>query len=132
MINYKRKAMATLNILIRNKYFQAYLILVIMLIFAKVFHYIIKNYLKKITERTKGEIDNTVIRIITKPLYLLIIFVGVFFALRSLSFFDKYISWINNIFFVLFVLLTSFLLSRILSLFVAKWLRVQKRFEKTP
>lgn len=124
--------MATLETLIYNEYFKGFLIIVGSIIFAKVFHFILIRYIKKITEKTKTDIDNIILGIIKKPLYLLIILIGLYLALRSLSFFAPYISWLDKIFFVVFVLIVALVSSKILSVFMSRWFKVQKRFEKTP
>ncbi len=124
--------MATIETLIYNEYSQFLLIILGSIIFAKVFHFILSRYIKKIAEKTKTDIDDILVGIIKKPLYLLIILTGLYLALKSLSFFTSYILWIDKIFFVVSILIVALVSSKILSIFTSRWLKVQKRFEKTP
>jgi len=118
--------------LIQNEYFQFLLIAIGSAVFAKGFHFVLKKYVKKITEKTKTDLDDIILRIITKPLYTLIILTGLYFGLKRLSDITSYFSWIDKLFFVSIVLLIFLMLSKILSLFISRWLKVQRGFEKTP
>lgn len=129
---YKYKNMATIENLIQSEYFRFFLILLISVIIAKIFHFILKNYVKKLTKKTRSDIDDVILKIITRPLYILIILVGLFAALKSLSALVPYSLWIDRIFFIVSALIVSFLVSKVLTVLITRWLRVQKRFEKTP
>ncbi len=118
--------------LIQNEYFQFLLIAIGSAAFAKGFHFVLKKYVRKITEKTKTDLDDIILRIITKPLYALIILTGLYFGLKRLSDITSYFSWIDKLFFVSIVLLIFLMLSKILSLFISRWLKVQRGFEKTP
>lgn len=118
--------------LIRNEYFQSLLIVVGSIILAKISYFIMTKYFKKITEKTKTDIDDMLLRIIKKPLYIFIILVGFYLGLKSLSILAPYSLGIDRIFFVVSALLLSLIVTRVLSFFVSRWLKVQKKFEKTP
>lgn len=124
--------MELLKTLISNEYLQALLIVIGAVVLAKVFHFLLKGYIKKLTERTESDIDNAILKIVTKPLYIFIIVVGIFLGLRTLSSVASYFPWITGAFFVIAVFIVSLVISRILALFISRWLKVQKRFKKTP
>src|SRR3989338_10760524 len=124
--------MAVIKTLVQNEYFQSLLILLGSIIFAGIFNFILKTYIKKLTERTKSDIDDALLKIITKPVSILIFVIGLYFSLKSLSILIPYSLWMDRMFFVIFVLAISLLASRILSFLTSRWLKVQKRFEKTP
>ena len=124
--------MALFETIIQNEYFIFLIILSSSIIVAKIFHFILKNYLHKLTEKTKTDIDDIILKSITKPLFILIIIIGLYFALKSLSLVAPYISWLNSIFFVGTVLLTTLMVTRILNILTIRGLKVQKKFEKTP
>jgi len=117
---------------IQNEYFQSLLIFLVSVAIAKASHYILKTYLKKITEKTKSDIDDIIINIITKPLYILIITIGLYLALKTLSIIADYILVIEKIFFVVILVIISWIVSRILKVLIVRWFKVQKKFEKTP
>jgi small-conductance mechanosensitive channel len=118
--------------IVQNEYFQFLLIVIGSVIFAKIFNLIVTKYIKKITEKTKTDIDDMLMKVVRKPLYIFIILVGFYFGLKSLSFFAPYSLGINRIFFIISALLLSLIIARILSVLVSRWLKVQKEFEKTP
>jgi len=121
-----------MNILYENEYFQFLLIIIGSIIFAKVFNLIVTKYIKKITEKTRTDIDDMLMRVIRKPLYIFIIIIGFYFGLKSLSILTPYSLWINRLFFIISALLLSLIVARILSFFISRWLKVQKQFQKTP
>jgi len=121
-----------MNILYENEYFQFLLIIVGSIIFAKVFNLIVTKYIRKITEKTRTDIDDMLMRVIRKPLCIFIILVGFYFGLKSLSILTPYSLWINRLFFIISALLLSLIVARILSFFISRWLKVQKQFQKTP
>lgn len=118
--------------LIQNEYFLFVLILISSLILSKVVHFILAIYLKAFAIRTKTDIDDIILKIITKPLCIFIVFAGFYFALKSLSVLEKYSTMINGMFFVGTVLLLALMVSRIFGVLIGQWLRVQKKYEKMP
>ena len=121
-----------MNIFYENEYFQFLLIVIGSIIFARIFNLIVTKYIKKITEKTRTDIDDMLMKVIRKPLYIFIILVGFYFGLKSLSFLAPYSLWIDRLFFIISALLLSLIVTRILSFFISRWLKVQKKFEKTP
>jgi small-conductance mechanosensitive channel len=122
--------MAVIESLIRN--FQFVLILVGFAIITKIVQFILVKYVRGIAARTKTDIDDIILKIITKPLCIFIMFAGLYFALKSLSVFAPYFTQLDAIFFVGTVLLLSLIISRILGVLLSRWLKVQKKYEKMP
>ena len=58
---------ATVQSLIQHEYFHFFLILISFLLLAKVVHFILVKYVRGIAARTKSDIDNIILKIITKP-----------------------------------------------------------------
>lgn len=124
--------MVSIENLISDEYFIFFLILFAAILIAKFCNLFLKIYLNKIAKRTKSDIDDIVIENIKKPLYTFILFIGGYFALKSLSILTLYASWIDRIFFVGMVLAVSFVVVRLLKVLISRWLKVEKKFEKTP
>jgi len=118
--------------IIQNEYFQFLIIIVGSFIFARIVHFIITKYFRKIAKKTKTEIDDILVKIVKKPLCTLIVFIGFYFGLKSLSALAIYSFWIDRIFFIILVLILSWVISRIMALLVSRWLKVRKDFERTP
>lgn len=118
--------------MLQNEYFILLLILAGTMVFAHVFQFIMYNYVKKLTEKTKSNIDDLLFKFTAKPVYFLILLIGLYFGLRSISVYAKYSIQLDTIFFVLTVFGISYIISRIIAVFVSESLKVQKKYEKTP
>jgi small-conductance mechanosensitive channel len=102
------------------------------LLLARIVHFILVKYMRELAARTKTDIDDTILKIVTKPVCIFIVFAGLYFALKSLSGLEKYSAEIGGVFFVGSILLLSLIVSRILGVLVSHWLKVQKKYEKMP
>jgi len=122
----------TMEELLASQYFIALVIFLASIIFAKVFHYILKTYVKKITERTKSDLDDFLLQAATRPMYLLIIFIGAYFAIKQLSEIQPVVAVVDNAFLIIIAFTVSYLTSRILGVLITHWLHVQKTYEQTP
>ncbi|MEA2074255.1 MAG: mechanosensitive ion channel family protein [Euryarchaeota archaeon] len=122
----------TIEQLIQHEYFHFLLILIGFFILAQVVHFILVNYVRKLAARTKTDIDDLILKILTKPIYIFIVFAGLYFALRSLSQLEPYFTYIDGIFFVGAVLLIALIVADILRIVLSFWLRTQKQYEKMP
>jgi len=102
------------------------------LIVAKISLIIFKKYLRQIVSRTETELDDAILQIITKPFYFLIVLVGLRFAILSLKSLENYFSLIDKIFFVGYTLIITWVISKLINLFINNWLRVEEKYKKTP
>ena len=119
-------------LLTQNEILNFFLILIGSAIFAKLFHFCLVNYVKNFADKTKSDLDDIILKIITKPLYGLIIFIGLWFAVKDLSFVKQYALWIDKIFFIGSILIITLIVSKVLNVLISRLLKVQKKFEKTP
>jgi len=124
--------MVNVETMIQNEYFKSILILVGAFIVAQIVDLVLRKYVKRLTEKTKSDVDDIILSMLTKPLYLIIILGGLYFSLKAASIFAPYASWIDRIFFIFAVLIIALLVSRVFTFLISHWLKVQKRFEKTP
>ncbi len=122
----------TIEQLIQHEYFHFLLILIGFFILAQVVHFILVNYVRKLAARTKTDVDDLILKILTKPIYIFIVFTGLYFALKSLSQLEPYFTYIDGIFFVGAVLLIALIVADILRIVLSFWLRTQKQYEKMP
>ena len=118
--------------IIQNEYIIFLLILIGSVLIAKIFFVLMTIHVKKITEKTKNKIDDIILKIVTKPLYVLVVFIGLYFGLKYLSVFAQYTMEIDKIFFVGIISISSFIISKIFGVIISDHLKVQKKFEKTP
>ncbi|MBI2675016.1 MAG: mechanosensitive ion channel family protein [Candidatus Aenigmarchaeota archaeon] len=124
--------MVSLNFPVQNEYLQALLILLTAAVLAYILQFILKNYAKRLAEKTKTDIDDIILETATMPVYFLILFAGLYFSVKSLSAHIPYAALIDGIFFIAMALVAAFLVSKGLGAVISRWLHVRKRYEKTP
>ncbi|OYT27718.1 MAG: hypothetical protein B6U97_00970 [Candidatus Altiarchaeales archaeon ex4484_96] len=78
------------------------------------------------------DLDAGVLDSIVKPFYWLLIYTGLYLSLKIIPYFMFLSDELDALFYVGGVLLVALLLSKILRVFINRWLRVRKRFSKTP
>ncbi|MGE4554619.1 MAG: mechanosensitive ion channel family protein [Candidatus Paceibacterota bacterium] len=117
---------------IQNEYFISLIILVVSIIVARILLFFLKGYLHKFAEKSKTDIDDIILRIITKPFFILVISIGLYFSLKSLSTIIAYTRWFEDTFFVFWVLLSTLIISRILSALIIRNFQSHKRSKKPP
>ncbi len=120
------------EILIQNKYLYSVLIVVGAYFFAQIFTFFLRRYVKMVTQKTKSEIDDVLLKTATKPLSLLITIFGLYFALKILSIPAPYDKWVDGIFFVIAIFVAASLVSKIITILTSSWLKVQKKYQETP
>ncbi|MBI5398918.1 mechanosensitive ion channel family protein [Candidatus Woesearchaeota archaeon] len=124
--------LAQIMTLLPNEYLRALVLLAGSFIAGSLVHFILRTYVKHLTHKTKSDIDDIILEIVTKPFYFFVIFTGVYLALQTLNALQDYYVILDQIFFVGIVLITTYVVSKILAVFIGRWLKVKKQFEKTP
>ena len=120
------------DFLVQNEYIQFLLILISSISFAAIFNLVFSVYIKKITEKTENKIDDVLLKIITRPIFLYIFFMGIYFSVKRLTVLNSYNYYIDEAFFVLIILISSYLISKIFSFGVSFWLKTHEDYERTP
>lgn len=118
--------------LLQNEFVRAAIIIAITIIAVFVCNILIKKYIKNLTGKTKTEIDDIILALITKPSFLLISIIGIYFSLKELTILQQYIKNISSLLFAITVFIVAFLLARVLTVLITHWMKIHKRFEKTP
>ncbi|MBI4173157.1 MAG: mechanosensitive ion channel family protein [Candidatus Aenigmarchaeota archaeon] len=121
-----------LEVLFQNEYTTFLSIMATAVIVATAFDFVLRNYAKKLAAKTKSELDDAILHIIERPLYLLIMLAGLYFAAKQLPILAPYAVWLDEVFFTAAVLLVALMVSRIAEVLVSHWLKVRRRYEKMP
>lgn len=124
--------MVILTEIVKNEYFASLFIILVSALLSKVIVFIIERYVHKFAEKTKTDIDDKILKIIKKPIYLLIILIGLNIALKTLTIVQNYNEIINKIFFVIYVLIITLTISKIITILILHWFKVKKKFERAP
>ncbi len=92
--------------------------------------YVLKNFVSKLTKKTKSNFDDFILKTIMRPTYVFLFLLGFYFGFRHV--FPEYILWANNVLFVVSVLFITYTISQILVKVITDWMKVKKGYEKTP
>jgi len=117
---------------ITGEFIGSIIIILFSLIIATITKLIFGKYIKLLTKKTKTDIDDVFLKIITKPIYIGILLTGFYLGIRVLTHVQDYIFYLDTIYFIIIVLLVSRIISKIISSVVIRILKVQKKYQKTP
>ena len=117
---------------LNNEYLLSLSIIIATVIFANLFTFILQTYIHRLTKKTETDLDDVALKIVSKPIKLVIILIGLHIALNFLTAAEAYMEIIIKVFFVLYALVITLTLSKIVNVFIMHWFKVQKKFEKTP
>lgn len=118
--------------ILQNEYVVAILILLAFILLARIVVFVTKKFVFRLATKTKTDLDDKVLEIITPQVYSLLILVGTYLGLRALTILDPYVVIVNGFFFTLTVLMITFALSRVAKVILLHILHVKKKFEKAP
>ncbi|MCK5766579.1 MAG: mechanosensitive ion channel family protein, partial [Bacteroidales bacterium] len=99
----------------------ALVIIVGTLIAAKALYWVIGRIVKKLTAKTKTKLDDIMVDMLEEPIVLIVTIIGVWFAIGRLSFPDKIMEWINNLYMVMIVLTITWLLARLIDAIIKEY-----------
>jgi len=80
-------------------------------------------------KKTYGEF---IFKQISKPVFAIIFFIGLYTATELLTSLDKYKLLIDGSFFIIFTFIIALLISRILTVLMHGWFKARYGFERTP
>lgn len=95
-------------------------ILLVFIVLSKVVYFFLKKVVSSWTEKTKTTLDDEILKAVEKPIYVGVIFLGVYFALMHLSGLVNYFPEIHKLFGVLYILLGTFFVVGLVNA-VFKW-----------
>src|SRR3989344_3385632 len=124
------------ELLLANEYVRAAIILALAFVAANGVYFFLKHYARKLISKTTISLDAEreylLLKAIARETYLLIVFIGLYFAIKPLSILEPDRVAMETVFFVIFTLLAASIASTVIATWVGTWLRVQKRYEKAP
>ena len=118
--------------LFQNEYVLFTIIMVCSVIGAKIVLFFIEKYIKKLTKKTKTDLDDLILKIISTPLYVILLLSGTYYAVNTLTVLQPYLLWIDRLFYVVITFVAASVVTKVLSLLVSRWFNVDKELEKTP
>lgn len=118
--------------LTQNEYVVSLLILLGFVVLAIASYFILKFLAKTLAKKSKRHLDDEILAIIEKPVYIFIVLLGVYLTLRNLSILFNYLKWIEGGFYIITVFIISFALARVFSVLICHWIKIKGKHKKTP
>ncbi len=97
----------------------AIILLSITIIIGWFIYHIFEHYFVKWAKKTKTKLDDEILRNTKKPIYFFVLLFGFYISLKQLSILEPYSNEITIIFTILEIFLISFIITRIINVFVA-------------
>jgi len=118
--------------ILENEYGRAALILIVSGLIAKLFQMVFEGIFKKITEKTETDLDDIILKISARPIFYLILLVGAWLAIHPLTILTNHPTLRDGIFFVVTVLLVSWMISRVFVLLSTRWFVSHRNLKGSP
>ena len=106
------------------------ILLIAFLILGWVIDQIFEHYFKKLAKKTKTKLDDEIIKNVKKPIYVLVIFFGLFFFIQNISVLEQYRGFINPIFLLIEILLIAYIFTRVTNVLFAWYAERQEKRKK--
>ena len=82
-------------------------------------YHIFERYFTRWAKKTKTKLDDEILRNIKKPIYFLVILIGIYFSLEILTILEDYSEILFFIFTILEILLITFIITRVVNVVIA-------------
>lgn len=122
--------MTFLDTFLGNEYANFVVTIIGTIIVLSISYFILKLIVRNITK--KRRYSEFILKQITKPLLLLMFFIGLYAAVKSLSIYYQYKFLFDGTFFVVTILLAGLLISRIITVIFIGYLKIRRGFERPP
>jgi len=106
------------------------ILLISFLILGFIVDHIFEHYFKKLAKKTKTKLDDEIIKNVKKPIYVLVIFFGLFFFVQNISILEEYREYINPAFLLIEILLIAFIFTRVTNVLFAWYAERQEKRKK--
>ncbi|UCE06475.1 MAG: mechanosensitive ion channel family protein [bacterium] len=105
-----------------SQWLVALLVIVASVVIGRALYWIVKNFFRRITSRSKTKLDNIIIDMIEEPLIFAIVLAGIWFGLKILTFNDTVTLWISRAYYILIIFNIAWLITRLLDSLIKEYL----------
>ena len=108
------------------------IILICFLVFGWVVEHIFEHYFKRLAKKTKTKLDDEILKNIKRPIYILVLFFGIYFFVHNISILGQYVDQglIDSIFLLIELMLVSYIFTRVTNVFFTWYAERQERKKK--
>jgi MscS family membrane protein len=92
------------------------------IILGRVVFWVLSNVVKKLTQKTKTNLDDIIIDMVEEPLSFAVAILGIWYGLDSLNLPDVGHVWINRIYYLLIIFNIAWLINRVLDALIEEYL----------
>ena len=109
------------------------IILICFLVFGWIVENIFEHYFKRLAKKTKTKLDDEILKNIKRPVYILVLFFGIYFFVHNISILGQYVDQglIDNIFLLIELMLIAYIFTRVTNVFFTWYAERQERKKKT-
>jgi small-conductance mechanosensitive channel len=107
------------------------ILLIGFLILGWIIEHIFEHYFKKLAKKTKTKIDDEILKNVKRPIYVLVIFLGIYFFIQNLSILNQYKDTISIVFLLIEILLIAYIFTRVTNVLFAWYAERQEKRKKT-
>jgi MscS family membrane protein len=100
----------------------ALLIILASVIVAKLFYWISTHIIKKLTAKTKTDIDDLIVDMAEEPLVAIFVIISTWYSISTLSFTETVETWIWNVFQFVLIIVIAWMITRMFDSFYKKYL----------
>ena len=106
------------------------ILLIAFLILGYIVDHIFEHYFKILAKKTKTKLDDEIIKNVKRPIYVLVIFFGLFFFVQNISMLEGYRDYINPTFLFIEILLIAYIFTRVTNVLFAWYAERQEKRKK--
>ena len=108
------------------------IILICFLVFGWIVENIFEHYFKRLAKKTKTKLDDEILKNVKRPIYILVLFFGIYFFVHNLSILAQYVEQriIDDIFLLIELMLISYIFTRVTNVFFTWYAERQERKKK--
>ncbi len=106
-------------------------IFIAFIILGWIISHIFEHYFLRFAKKTKTKLDDEIIANVKRPIYILVLFFGLYYFLWNLSILGQYTNILSTIFLLVEVFLVAFIITRITNVLIAWYKERQEKKKKT-
>jgi len=108
------------------------IVLICFLLIGWVVEHLFEHYFYKLAKKTKTKLDDEILRNVKRPIYILVLFFGIYFFVHNLSILGQYVEQriIDDIFLLIEIMLIAYIFTRVTNVFFTWYAERQERKKK--
>jgi small-conductance mechanosensitive channel len=109
------------------------ILLICFLIIGWIIEHIFETFFKRLAKKTKTKLDDEIFKNVKRPIYILVLFFGIYFFIRNLTVLNQYVDvgLVENIFLLIEILLIAFIFTRVTNVLFAWYAERQEQKKRT-